>query len=148
MHLITPELQRAALLDIRENLVDGGMLTFNTFDPHPFFQAQQMNTKDTDYSLRLEYTNKEGKREKLYNAISYDPYTQIMSGNWKFETLDEKRAVIGERVRPLKMRQTYRQEMKYLLELTGYEIVNVYGGYNKESGDGSAKNVIWCVRKK
>ena len=46
------------------------------------------------------------------------------------------------------MRQTYRQEMKYLLELTGYEIVNVYGGYNKESGDGSAKNVIWCVRKK
>ena len=48
----------------------------------------------------------------------------------------------------LKMRQTYRQEMKYLLELTGYEIVNVYGGYRKESGDGSAKNVIWCVRKK
>ncbi len=33
-------------------------------------------------------------------------------------------------------------------ELTGYEIVNVYGGYRKESGDGSAKNVIWCVRKK
>ena len=29
------------------------------------------------------------------------------------------------------MRQTYRQEMKYLLELTGYEIVNVYGGYRK-----------------
>ena len=49
---------------------------------------------------------------------------------------------------PLKMRQTYRQEMRYLLELTGFEIVNVYGGYNKESGEGSAKNVIWCVRKK
>jgi hypothetical protein len=38
--------------------------------------------------------------------------------------------------------------MKYLLELTGYEIVNVYGGYNKESADHLAKNVIWCVRKK
>ena len=139
---------RAALINIRENLVDGGMLTFNTFDPHPVFQAQQMNTKDTDYSLRLEYTNKEGRRERLYNAISYDPYTQIMSGNWKFETLDDNGAVIGERVRPLKMRQTYRQEMRYLLELTGFEIVNVYGGYNKESGEGSAKNVIWCVRKK
>ena len=148
MHLITPELQRAALINIRENLVDGGMLTFNTFDPHPVFQAQQMNTKDTDYSFRLEYVNKDGKREKLYNAISYDSYTQIMSGNWKFETLDDYGNVIDERVRPLKMRQTYRREMKYLLELTGYEIVNVYGGYRKESGDGSAKNVIWCVRKK
>ena len=148
MHLLTPELQRAALLNIRENLVDGGMLTFNTFDPHPVFQAEQMKTKETDYSLRLEYTNKQGNREKIYNAITYDPYTQIMSGNWKFETLDENGAVIEERVRPLKMRQTYRQEMEYLLELTGYEIVNVYGGYHKESGEGSARNVIWCVRAK
>ena len=72
-----------------------------------------------------------------------------MSGNWKFETLDDFDGhVISERIRPLAMRQTYRQEMKYLLELTGYEIVNVYGGYNKESADLMAKNVIWCVRKK
>ena len=148
MHLTTPELQRAALLNIRENLTDGGMLSFNTFDPHPYFQAQQMQTKDTDYAFRLEYTNKQGKREKIYNAISYDPHTQVLSGNWKFETLDENGEVIDERIRPLKMRQTYRQEMKYLLELTGYEIVNVYGGYYKESGDTTAKNVIWCVRKK
>ena len=53
-----------------------------------------------------------------------------------------------ERVRPLRMRQTYRQEMKYLLELTGYEVVDVFGGYHEESGEGSTKNVIWCVRKK
>ncbi len=148
MHLTTPERQRAALINIKKNLTDNGMLTFNTFDPHPVFQAQQMNTKDTDYTLRLEYTNSGGLREKIYNAISYDPHTQIMSGNWKFETYDEKGNIVDERIRPLKMRQTYRQEMEYLLELTGYEIVNVYGGYNFESGDASAKNVIWCVRKK
>ena len=71
-----------------------------------------------------------------------------MSGNWKFETLDDDGAIIETRIRPLKMRQTYRQEMKYLLELTGYEIVNVYGGYNKENADTFATNVIWCVRKK
>ena len=65
MHLLTPELQRAALLNIRENLIDGGMLTFNTFDPHPCFQAQQMNTKDTDFTFRLEYVNSQGKRENL-----------------------------------------------------------------------------------
>ena len=147
MHLVTPQLQRAALLNIRKNLADGGILTLNTFDPHPVFQAQQMNTKDTDYSLRLEYVNKQGQREKIYNAISYDPYTQIMSGNWKFETLDGSGNVIAERVRPLKMRQTYRQEMLYLAELCGFEVVHVYGGYNKESAEGSAKNVIWLLRK-
>ena len=147
MHLLTPDLQREALLNIRENLVDGGMLTFNTFDPDPIFQANQMNTKDTDYAFRLEYINRQGKREKIYNAISYNPYTQIMSGNWKFEMLDDNGEVVETRIRPLKMRQTYRQEMKYLLELTGFEIVNIYGGYNKESEDVCADNIIWCVRK-
>ncbi|MBP3205544.1 MAG: hypothetical protein J6M66_08995 [Lachnospiraceae bacterium] len=107
-----------------------------------------MKTRETDYSFRLEYTNKQGQHEKIYNAISYDPYTQIMSGNWKFEVLDDQGNVIEERIRPLKMRQTYRQEMKYLLELTGYEIVDIFGGYHMESGNRSAKNVIWCVRKK
>ena len=148
MHLTTPGQQRAALLNIRENLTDGGMLTFNTFDPHPFFQAQQMNTRETDYSLRLEYVNRQGMRERIYNAITYDPYTQVMSGNWKFETLDDAGNVVGERVRPLRMRQSYRQEIAYLLELCGYEVANVYGGYHRESAEGSARNVIWCARKK
>lgn len=149
MHLTTPELQRAALLNIRENLVDGGMLTLNTLDPFPVLQAIQMKTKDTDYSLRLEYVNKDGKREKLYNAISLDPVSQIMSGNWKFETLDDNGNVIDERVRPVAMRQTYRQEMKYLVELCGFEIAALYDGYEKvPAGKNMARNLIWVLRKK
>ncbi len=148
MHLLTPELQRAALLNIRKNLISGGMLTFNTMDPHPYFQVQQMNTKDTDFSFRFEYVNRHGKREKVYNAVTYDPYTQVMSGNWKFETLDDACNVVEERIRPIKQRQTYRQEMKYLLELYGFDIVNIYGGYHKEPAEAVTRNVIWCVRKK
>ena len=70
-----------------------------------------------------------------------------MRGNWKFETPDENGNVTEERVRPLKMRQTYRQEMKYLPELTGFEIGNVYGGYDREAADHASGNVIWCVKK-
>jgi hypothetical protein len=80
-------------------------------------------------------------------AENYDPVTQVMSGNWKFETLDENGNVIAERIRPVKQRQTYRQEMKYLLELCGYEIVNIYGGYDKEPADTCVRNVIWCERR-
>ena len=148
MHLCTPELQKAALLNIRKNLTEGGILTLNTFDPFPIIQAQQMQTKDTDYSFRLEYVNKQGQREKIYNAISYDCITQVMSGNWKFETLDDKGNVIAERIRPLKMRQTYRQEMKYLAELCGFEVLALYDGYNKQPAkDGTiAKNLIWVLK--
>lgn len=145
MHLTTPQAQRAALLNIRENLTDGGILTLNTFAPFPPMQVQQMQTGVDDYGLRLEYVNSEGKRERIYNAITYDPMTQLMYGNWKFETLDEAGNVIAERVRPLKMRQTYRQEMTYLAELCGYEVLNVYGDYHRSTQD--TGRYVWVLRK-
>ncbi len=146
MHLLTPELQRAALLNIRNNLIDGGILTLNTFAPFPPFQAEQMRTKETDYSFRLEYINSDGHREKIYNAISYDPRTQVMFGNWKFETYDDAGNKIGERVRPLKMRQTYKQELLYLVELCGFDVLQVYGDYYGSTED--TGRYVWVLRKK
>lgn len=146
MHLLTPEDQRAALLNIRAALAEGGVLTLNTFAPYPPFQAEQMKTAEDDYSFRLEYINSQGLRERIYNAISYDPVTQIMSGNWKFETFDPDGNQIGQRIRPLKMRQTYKQEMKYLIELCGFEVLQIYGDYHKSTGE--TGNYIWVLRKK
>lgn len=155
MHLPTTELQIAALRNIHDQLEDGGILTFNTFDPWPPMQAVQMKTTSEDYSLRLEYVNADGKRERIYNAITYNPYTQQMYGNWKFETLDDDGNVIGERVRPLMMRETYRSEVFLLAKLCGFEVVDIYRGYKGDKEDlndpSSASkyqsNLIWVMRK-
>ena len=149
MHLPTPELQKSALLNIREQLTEGGILTLNTFDPFPPIQAAQLSKGPNDYSFRLEYVNSEGRRERIYNAIGYNAVTQIMSGNWKFETLDEEGSVISERVRPVTMRQTYRQEMKWLMELCGFELVDVYRDYKRTKVDEKSPcNLVWVMRKK
>ena len=149
MHLPTPKLQRDALCNLREQLIPGGILTLNTFDPSPAFQAYQMQNTLDGYAFRLEYENSEGQHEKIYNAITYDPVTQIMKGNWKFETYDEKGNVIGERIRPLTMRQTYRQEMYYLAELCGFEVQALYQDYNFTPADekNCQHNLIWILRK-
>ena len=146
MHLLTPEDQRAALISIRESLVDGGILTLNTFAPFPPIQAAQMRSTPDDYEFRLEYVNVDGQRERLYNAITYDPATQVMHGNWKFETLDEAGNVIAERIRPLAMRQTYSQELRYLLELCGFEVLARYGDYYRSEAD--TGRYVWVLRKK
>lgn len=145
MHLLTSELQRKALLNIRDNLTENGILTLNTFMPYPILQAEQMRTKENDFSLRTEYVNRQGEKEKLYTAITYNPRTQIMSGNWKFETYNKNGEKTGERVRPLKMRQTYKQEMLYLAELCGFEVVEIYGDYHKSTED--TGHYIWVLRK-
>ena len=64
MHLPTPELQKAALLNIGEQLTEGGILTLNTFDPFPPMQAAQLSTGPDDYSFRLEYVNSDGNERK------------------------------------------------------------------------------------
>lgn len=150
MHLPTPELQRKALFNLREQLLPGGILTLNTFDPWPIVQAVQMQNTLDGYSFRLEYVNSEGNRERIYNAITYDPISQLMKGNWKFETLDDDGNVIGERIRPLTMRQTYRQEMYYLAELCGFEVEALYQDYafTPARNDTCVKNLIWVLKRK
>ena len=156
MHLPTQALQEAALRNLREQLLPGGILTLNTFDPWPPMQAQQMKTSPEDYSFRLEYVNSRGNREKIWNAITYNPYTQQMYGNWKFEEFNDKGEVIGERIRPLMMRQTNRWEMFLLARLCGFEVVDIYRGYNGDKEDlddpSSAaryrSNLIWILKRK
>jgi len=145
MHLLTAGEQRQALLNIAGHLTGGGVLTFNHFQPHPVIQARQMQSSPDEYVFRAEYTNHEGKKERILDAGSYDHITQIMRGSWKFETLDDDGSVAAVRTRPLSMRHTYRQEMEYLLELCGYGVIGVYDSYSR---DKARDNFIWVVQKK
>ncbi|MCL2641849.1 MAG: class I SAM-dependent methyltransferase, partial [Phycisphaerales bacterium] len=144
MHLLTAKEQRQTFLNIKKHLTDGGILTFNHFQPHPVVQAKLMQSSPEEYRFRAEYINNEGKRERISDAGSYDYITQVMRGNWKFETLDDDGNIVASRTRPLTMRHTYRQEMEYLFELCGFDIMNVYNNY---SCDAAKDNFIWVVKK-
>jgi SAM-dependent methyltransferase len=145
MYLLTAAEQRQALLNIREHLTDDGVLTFNTFQPHPVFQAERIKAAPKDYFLRSEYVNHEGRKERILYAGSYDHITQIFCGSWKFETLDGNGIVVDTRVCPQVIRHTYRQEMEYLFELCEYEVLDAYNNY---ICDAAKDHMIWVVRKK
>ena len=155
MHLPDQRLQEAALHNLRDQLLPDGILTLNTFDPWPPMQAEQLKTTPEDYSFRLEYINSTGNREKIYNAVTYNPYTQQMYGNWKFVEYDSRGKIIGERIRPLLMRQTYRSEMFLLAKLCGFEVIDIYRGYDGDREDlndpsSAAKyrsNLIWILKR-
>jgi len=144
MHLLTPLEQRRTLLNIKGHMTNGGVLTFNHFQPHPTIQAKMMQASTNEYHFRAEYINSDGKKERISEALAYDHITQVMRGNWRFESLDDSGNVIAARIRPQAMRHTYRQEMEYLFELCGYEILNAYNNYCR---DAAKDNFIWVVRK-
>ena len=78
-----------------------------------------------------------------------------MAGHWKFVEMNDAGEVIGERVRPLLMRQTTRWEMFLLARLCGFEVIDIYRGYNGDREDlddpsSAAKyrsNLIWILRR-
>lgn len=67
-----------------------------------------------------------------------------MFGNCKFETLDDKGNVIDTRIRPIQMRQTYKTEMEYLIELTEFSVVAVYADYFRRPAKNG--NLIWVLK--
>ena len=145
MHLLTAGEQWQTLLNIRSHLTEGGVLTFNHFQPFPIIQAKQMQSSPDDFIFRAEYINSEGNRERISEAYIYDHISQVMRGNWRFETLDGDGTIVDVRIHPQAMRHTYRQEMEYLLELCGYEVEGVYNDYCYNA---AKDNFIWVVKKK
>jgi 2-polyprenyl-3-methyl-5-hydroxy-6-metoxy-1,4-benzoquinol methylase len=145
MYLLTAQEQRQALLNIRRHLTDGGVLTFNTFQPHPIMQAERIKASADEYYPRAEYINSEGEKVRILYAATYEPLLQIMRVNWRFETLDSAGNVAKTYIRPQVTRHTYRQEMEYLFELCGYDILDVHNNYRCDA----AKDIfIWVTRKK
>ena len=71
-------------------------------------------------------------------------------------TRDDAGNVIGERIRPLLMRETYRSEVFLLAELCGFEVRAIYRGYKGDREDLRdittasmyRSNLIWLLRKK
>ena len=103
-----------------------------------------MQSNAGEYRFRAEYMNNEGKRERIFEAHTYDYLTQVMRGNWKFETLDDDGNIVATRIRPQAMRHTYRQEMEYLFELCRFRILAVYNNYRR---DVAKDNYFWVVKK-
>ena len=68
-----------------------------------------------------------------------------MFGSWKFETFGAEGNMLAERIRSLKMRQTYKQEQLDLVEVCGFEVVKIYGDYYKSTEE--TGTLIWILKK-
>ena len=131
MHLLSESEQEQAFITIYQNLTQEGILSFNTFDPN--YEIIANNLKDSDPSpvFRCEYTNFNGNKEKIWERISFDPENQVLNGAWTFEELNSQGEIINTRERPLNMRWSFEPEIRHLLRICGFEVINVYSSYKK-----------------
>lgn len=146
LHLLKTSEQINTLKNINSNLNLGGMLSLNTYYPSYELIAQNGKDKAKEPFLRSHFINAKENKEEIYNLMNYDFETQIVEGKWTFKELDKNGEILEVRERPLKMRWTFKSEMELLFELCGFEVVNIYGGYDKYR-EAYPGNIIWVVRK-
>ena len=143
-HLLSPADQHDALAAVREHLIPGGELAFNIFDPQMELgptAATATLRKDTDFIDRIT-----GNRVVVWYAREYDPELQIMEQEFLFEEIGADDSVVSRTRSLLILRYSFRYEIEYLLERSGFEVVELLGDFDGGVFNGYGEQ-IWRARR-
>jgi len=146
MMLTSREQQRACLLKAWEHLRPGGILALNVFDP----QLDRMLPGLVPESWR---TVGELPHPESYNRVlvevsdrTNDTVMQVFEETWRFTEFASDGSVLRQEEEVLRMRWSNRNELRYLLELCGFEVEAEYSDYAK-SPPTYGNEQIWVARK-
>lgn len=144
-NLLTPEAQRQSLICVREHLSPDGKLIINLFDPR--------------YDLILP-----GRQESVWPATKVihpasgnnvlvetlervnDPLTQTFRERWRFTETDSNGELVRQEEEHLRLRWTFRYEMRHLVESCGFVVVSEYSDFQR-SPPKYGKEQIWVLRR-
>jgi SAM-dependent methyltransferase len=144
--LLTPEDQRAALAAIRRHLRPGGMLVLQLFDPllEACAAFDGVPSNGDRGTVVLPDSRHRVTRRVLHRTT--EPLSQLMTEVWEFAERDDAGTIVRRDEETLRMRWTYRFEMRYLLEACGFEVEGEYSDF-RGSPPRYAGEQIWVARR-
>lgn len=146
LHLSTPEDQRHTLECVRRHLRQDGRLILDIIDPRFEILAEPLRAFGSSLRLNTEFTHSEtGRRVVVWFFRWIDPTDQKTGQEFIFEELDSQGKVLSKIFRPFTFRYAFRFEMKYLLELSGFVIESLYGGFRRAKFNYGCPQV-WIAR--
>ena len=147
MMLTEQDAQRRCLERVRDHLLPGGLLAIDIFDPK--LDRMVPDVEDVGWtsmgaiphptSLNLVSVEVAGR--------SNDVIRQVFEETWRFTERDREGNQLRREEEILRMRWTYRYEMRYLLELAGFEVLAEYSDYDKSPPD-YGREQIWVARRR
>jgi SAM-dependent methyltransferase len=144
--LLTPEAERSCLETVIRHLRPGGRLAVALFDPllH-LLTPGEVDPTPPELWRRAASTTPDGIEATVLARVN-DPLEQVLAETWRFRQLDERGAVVREETEVLKLRWLYRYEMRYLLELCGFEVEAEYSDFDG-SPPAYGREQVWVARR-
>ena len=146
LHLMTPADQRRALGRIRDHLADEGRLVFNIFDPRLEVIASHLGHCAQPLEKESEFTHPgTGRRVVEWVKRRYDGAKQTIEEERVLEEVEAGR-VVARTPSTLTLRWIHRYEMEHLLELSGFVVEALYGGFDRGPFRHGGEQV-WTARR-
>jgi SAM-dependent methyltransferase len=140
-HVLTNHDQKLLLKGVYQFLEDDGVFIFGTRVPqlHELGQVQQYQ--------------EQYKNESMFDVVErhveeYDPISQILSCRTEKIIRDRDGRGMGASHESLQLRYTFPQELILLLTANEFEVLQVYGSWDKEELCQDSKEMVCICKKK
>lgn len=144
--LLDPADQRHCLTCVHRHLEPDGRAIIDLFDPrlewcHPALDPATIKLNEVKHpvsgnTVKVEMLGREN-----------DPVAQVLTERHRFTEIGTWGKVVRQEERILRLRWTYRHEMRYLFELTGFDVLAEFSDFN-ESPPAYGNEQLWIVRKR
>ena len=142
--LVEVEDQLAALARCREALAPEGRLVFNVFDPRYDLLAAGLAPLELTETGRT-YRDGGGVEVREKWTGWYEPVRQLLHGTFIYERTEGDSV---ERVfEPLELRYFFRYEIEHLLARAGYQIEELFGGWDRQPYREHGQEMVFIARK-
>jgi SAM-dependent methyltransferase len=142
--LATPEAQRQCLACVREHLAAGGKLIINLFDPR--YEMILPGRQEGLFSPR-EFVHPVSGNRVLVETMERvnEPLSQTFEERWRFTEISSAGEVLRQEEEQLKLRWTFRYEMRHLVESCGFEVEAEYSDFHR-TPPAYGKEQIWVLK--
>lgn len=144
MHLLTSSDQRKALTAIHQHLDDRGVLVMNQYDPRLDYCLPGSMPPVAD--LQGEDANSRNSCRRTLLDRETDPLTQTFTEKLRIELFDSDGKLQESEETEWSLRWTYQQEMRYLFELCGFEVLRLYSDFDRSPPSYGAEQVWICQK--
>ena len=139
-HLYTVEDQLACLACVRRHLAPDGLFAFDVFNPR-LARIAKLEEPELE-ELRFPH---EGDEIVRYTSVKRDLGSQVQRVRMRYERR-RGGAVLGNDSVEFDMRWYYRFEVEHLLARAGFELVSLYGDFDRSPFTGASPAIIALAR--
>lgn len=144
--LTTTAAQKRMLGQVRRHLKPGGRFVMDIRMLDERLLGKPLSDQTPEEIAVLDVQKLDGSGYKVWDATHHVPNEQMYYLDRTIEVVDSTGRVVGEpRHIHLNGRYLHRFEAEHLFSLCGFEVVSLYGGFNREPFDRTSNRMIWII---